>query len=84
MTRFVDETFQQTFLPTIGVDFKVRTLTIDDYQCKVQIWLVNKFSQIFQNIQYSRDTAGQERFRVITTTVNNTNCFSLIYFFSFF
>ncbi|UJR37842.1 hypothetical protein I4U23_030532 [Adineta vaga] len=52
MTRFVDETFQQTFFPTIGVDFKVRTLMIDDHQCKVQIW----------------DTAGQERFRVITTT----------------
>ncbi|CAF0827892.1 unnamed protein product [Adineta steineri] len=52
MTRFVDETFQATFFPTIGVDFKVRTLVIDDHQCKVQIW----------------DTAGQERFRVITTT----------------
>jgi len=52
MTRFVDETFQTTFFPTIGVDFKVRTLIIDDHQCKVQIW----------------DTAGQERFRVITTT----------------
>ncbi|CAF3245279.1 unnamed protein product [Rotaria socialis] len=52
MTRFVDETFQATFFPTIGVDFKVRTLLIDGYQCKVQIW----------------DTAGQERFRVITTS----------------
>ncbi|CAF4720711.1 unnamed protein product [Rotaria magnacalcarata] len=40
MTRFVDETFQATFFPTIGVDFKVRTLLIDGYQCKVQIWLV--------------------------------------------
>jgi hypothetical protein len=40
MTRFVDETFQTSFFPTIGVDFKVRTLVIDDYQCKVQIWLV--------------------------------------------
>jgi hypothetical protein len=45
MTRFVDETFQQTFLPTIGVDFKVRTLIIDGYQCKVQIWLVNSLSR---------------------------------------
>jgi len=52
MTRFVDETFQPSFFPTIGVDFKVRTLVIDGHQCKVQIW----------------DTAGQERFRVITTT----------------
>ncbi|CAF0918170.1 unnamed protein product [Rotaria sordida] len=52
MTRFVDDTFQSAFVSTIGVDFKVRTLMIDNYPCKVQIW----------------DTAGQERFRVITTT----------------
>ena len=47
MTRFVDETFQPSFVPTIGVDFKVRTLMIDDYQCKVQIWLVqnSRFNQ---------------------------------------
>ena len=44
MTRFVDETFQTTFFPTIGVDFKVRTLTIDDHQCKVQIWSVQRVS----------------------------------------
>jgi hypothetical protein len=44
MTRFVDETFQTSFFPTIGVDFKVRTLVIDDQQCKVQIWLVKNLS----------------------------------------
>lgn len=49
MTRFVDETFQPTFLPTIGVDFKVRTLIIDDCQCKIQIWLViGIYSYIFK------------------------------------
>lgn len=42
MTRFVDDSFQANFLPTIGVDFKVRTLMIDNYPCKVQIWLVIK------------------------------------------
>jgi hypothetical protein len=47
MTRFVDETFQTSFFPTIGVDFKVRTLVIDDCQCKVQIWLV-KFCFYFK------------------------------------
>jgi hypothetical protein len=44
MTRFVDETFQSTFFPTIGVDFKVRTLMIDGHQCKVQIWSVDRLS----------------------------------------
>ena len=40
MTRFVDETFQPTFISTIGVDFKIRTLIIDGHQCKIQIWWV--------------------------------------------
>ncbi|CAF4398648.1 unnamed protein product [Rotaria sp. Silwood2] len=40
MTRFVDDTFQSAFVSTIGVDFKVRTLMIDEYPCQVQIWLV--------------------------------------------
>jgi len=41
-----------TFISTIGVDFKVRTVTIDGKRIRLQIW----------------DTAGQERFRTITST----------------
>ena len=41
-----------TFISTIGVDFKVRTVTIDGKKIRLQIW----------------DTAGQERFRTITST----------------
>nr|CAD2193507.1 unnamed protein product [Meloidogyne enterolobii] len=35
---------------TIGVDFRIRTITIDDKLVKLAIW----------------DTAGQERFRTLT------------------
>ena len=85
MTRFVDDTFDPMFFSTIGVDFKVRTLMIDGHQCKVQIWLVpSPFGHrmcarsvdlysgstfTFRVLVRFRDTAGQERFRVITTTV---------------
>lgn len=41
-----------TYITTIGVDFKIRTVTIDGERVKLQIW----------------DTAGQERFRTITST----------------
>jgi len=41
-----------TYITTIGVDFKIRTLDINGERVKLQIW----------------DTAGQERFRTITST----------------
>ena len=39
-------------MPTICVDFKVKTLTINEKKVKMQIW----------------DTAGQERFRTVVAT----------------
>jgi len=39
-------------LPTIGIDFKIKRVTIGDKRLKLQIW----------------DTAGQERYRTITTS----------------
>ncbi len=47
--RFVDDIWNDTFVPTIGVDFKIKTFEIDEKKIKMQIW----------------DTAGQERFKNI-------------------
>lgn len=52
LLRFADNTFSGSYITTIGVDFKIRTLEIDGEKVKLQIW----------------DTAGQERFRTITST----------------
>jgi len=49
--RFSDDAFNASFISTIGIDFKIRTIELDDKKIKLQIW----------------DTAGQERFRTITT-----------------
>lgn len=49
--RFSDDSFTSTFISTIGIDFKIRTIEMDGKKIKLQIW----------------DTAGQERFRTITT-----------------
>uniref|UniRef100_A0A0N5C401 Ras-related protein Rab-35 n=1 Tax=Strongyloides papillosus TaxID=174720 RepID=A0A0N5C401_STREA len=52
LLRFADNTFSQNYITTIGVDFKIRTITCNGQKIKLQIW----------------DTAGQERFRTITST----------------
>ena len=62
--RYVDQVWSDTFVPTIGVDFKVKTLEIDNKQIKMQIW----------------DTAGQERFRnVISSYFRGSHGIFLIY-----
>ena len=50
LLRFADGTFTDHFLPTIGIDFKIKTLNLDGKVIKLQIW----------------DTSGGERFRMIT------------------
>ena len=52
MMRFSDDTFNQEFVSTIGVDFTNRTMDLDGERVKCQLW----------------DTAGQERFRTLTTS----------------
>jgi len=50
--RFADDLYTENYITTIGVDFKIKTLEIEDKSTKLQIW----------------DTAGQERFRNITAS----------------
>jgi Ras-related protein Rab-1A len=61
LLRFADNQFEENFLSTIGVDFKVRELDVDGKRVKLQIW----------------DSAGQERFRNITTSYYR-NCGGII------
>jgi len=52
LMRYADDTFTESFISTIGVDFKIRTVQLSNGKTvRLQIW----------------DTAGQERFQTITT-----------------
>ncbi|CAI2380674.1 unnamed protein product [Moneuplotes crassus] len=50
LIRFADDCFTENYITTIGVDFRFRTLKVEEKNVKLQIW----------------DTAGQERYRTIT------------------
>jgi small GTP-binding protein len=50
LLRYAENSFTDTFLTTVGVDFKAVKLIVDDNPVQLQVW----------------DTAGQEQFRTIT------------------
>ena len=56
LLRFADDTYTESYISTIGVDFKIRTIELEGKTIKLQIW----------------DTAGQERFRTITSRYEKT------------
>ena len=62
--RFVDEIWKENFVPTIGVDFKIKSIKIDNKTIKLQIW----------------DTAGQERFKsILSSYYKGANGILLLY-----
>ena len=50
LTKYVNDQFSNTFITTIGIDFKIKYIKVNNKNIKLQLW----------------DTAGQERFRSIT------------------
>lgn len=51
MNRYTENTYENSNLATIGVDFKFKTLKLDSNTVKLQIW----------------DTAGQERYKAVAS-----------------
>ena len=52
LMRYTDNSFSESYISTIGVDFRFKTINLNGENIKLQIW----------------DTAGQERFRSITSS----------------
>jgi Ras-related protein Rab-8A len=52
LLRYCNDSYSESFITTIGIDFKIKNIQLNSKQIKLQIW----------------DTAGQERFRSNTTS----------------
>ena len=50
--RFADSKFTPAYIPTLGIDFKIKTIEMEGKAIKLQVW----------------EAPGQERFRSITAT----------------
>ncbi|RWW23843.1 hypothetical protein GW17_00011900 [Ensete ventricosum] len=71
LLRFADDSYLESYISTIGVDFKIRTVEQDGKTVKLQI--VSFFTMAFIACGHDYeivcwDTAGQERFRTITSS----------------
>jgi len=61
LLKYTENKFSKSYLPTIGIDYKTKILEINNHNIKIKIW----------------DTAGQEKFRNLTSTyfVNSNGIF---------
>ena len=72
LERYSSNIFHNHFITTIGVDYKIKNILLDNYNIKLQLW----------------DTASQERFRCITTSYYRNShiiivCFDITDTYSF-
>eukprot|EP01091_Cochliopodium_minus_P001422 TRINITY_DN1128_c2_g1_i1.p1 TRINITY_DN1128_c2_g1~~TRINITY_DN1128_c2_g1_i1.p1 ORF type:complete len:196 (-),score=40.45 TRINITY_DN1128_c2_g1_i1:63-650(-) len=64
LLRWADDLYTDTYINTIGVDFKMKKININGNYHKVQVW----------------DTAGQERFQTITSSYyRGANAIMMVY-----
>ena len=52
LSRFSSDSYNQSYISTVGIDFRIKTIEVNGKVIKLQIW----------------DTAGQERFQSITSS----------------
>eukprot|EP00029_Vermamoeba_vermiformis_P000061 TRINITY_DN10065_c0_g1_i1.p1 TRINITY_DN10065_c0_g1~~TRINITY_DN10065_c0_g1_i1.p1 ORF type:complete len:208 (+),score=25.78 TRINITY_DN10065_c0_g1_i1:253-876(+) len=64
ITRFIYDTFDDTYQATIGIDFFSKVMSVDNKLYRLQLW----------------DTAGLERFRsLIPSYIRNSNVAAIVY-----
>ena len=76
LLRYANDSFSPTFITTIGIDFKIKNIQLDNKRIKLQVelfmkrllWRKTSYVEFYPHRRQIWDTAGQERFRTITTS----------------
>ena len=64
LKKYCDNEFSQSYISTIGIDFQIKNITIDNKKLQIQIW----------------DTTGQERYQVLAKNYfNSSDGFVIVY-----
>jgi small GTP-binding protein len=64
LTRYIEDTWSESCLPTVGIDYQNKYVTHQDIRYRVDIW----------------DTAGQEKYQAVTPFSVRGACGALIVF----
>ena len=70
LLRFADDTYTESYISTIGVDFKIRTIQVEGKTIKLQIWdTAGQVIIVYRRLQlFVHSLCLQERFRTITSS----------------
>jgi Ras-related protein Rab-1A len=64
LKKYIDNEYSKNYITTVGMDFQMKCLNINNKKIKLQIW----------------DTAGEERYRIVAKNYfNSSDGFIIVY-----
>eukprot|EP01084_Bolivina_argentea_P262750 444474_1 len=73
MTRFASNEYEDPKYLTIGIDFRIKTLEIDDIKVKFQIWDTSGLDKYATNTIRSSNCRGAQAFMIVYSTRDITS-----------